>query len=506
MAEGFAPPKSLNRFDLLPMGKWGHRMRRDLPRITVAALLLTVPVALFLVLRASPGLDAGPPVPAQHFYAVGGVAIVSTILAVVAACASFKTASARVLLLALGFFTMAALFTLHGLATPGFLVGSEYGALVGFAGRLSVLAAASLLALSAFDLPERLSDLIARRRSVIMASWIAMLLAFDLVALSIPAAIPADFFYQPFFQRMSLILTLAFCSIAMAGYLSKYRLTRLPVYGYLVVGAAFLAEAQISMHYGTLWHYSWWLYHFQLLAGFCAILWGVASGYARGGLLSMGQLTLADPMDQIKAGYTEAIRALSTAIEVKDGYLHGLGQRVSNLALMMAGRMHLRPERQRAVAQGAFLHDLGKIAITDVILHKPGRLTPEEYEVVKGHAVHGEAILKSAGLTPLELAIIRHHHERFDGTGYPDGVGGEDLPLEVRIVTVADVYDSLRSDRSYRPAWQRERATAFMQEAAGSHFDPQCVDVFLEVIDEWETEHALLWFPPQQVALPVSAA
>ena len=154
----------------------------------------------------------------------------------------------------------------------------------------------------------------------------------------------------------------------------------------------------------------------------------------------------------------------------------------------MGEEMGLAPWRLRGLAQGALLHDIGKIGVPDGILRKPGPLTDVEYEEIKQHPERGETMLQAAFSGEIELAVIRHHHERFDGGGYPDRLVGLAIPLEARIATVADVYDALRSARAYRGPWDRVMALEYVREQSGSHFDPACVDIFFQVVDQWELQ------------------
>jgi two-component system response regulator RpfG len=134
------------------------------------------------------------------------------------------------------------------------------------------------------------------------------------------------------------------------------------------------------------------------------------------------------------------------------------------------------------------LHDIGKIGVPDGILRKAGPLTDEEYAEIQSHPERGETMLGSAFTGVVELAVIRYHHERFDGRGYPDHLSGTAIPLGARIATVADVYDALRSVRAYRDAWDRTMALDYMREQTGAHFDPICVEAFLAVVDTWESQ------------------
>ena len=187
-------------------------------------------------------------------------------------------------------------------------------------------------------------------------------------------------------------------------------------------------------------------------------------------------------------GQLEVLERLAAAAEYRDDETGQHTHRVGTLAAKLARALGLPAEQVELVRRAAPLHDVGKIAIPDSILLKPGRLTAEEYAVMQAHALVGARIL-SGGRSPLvQMAerIARGHHERWDGTGYPDGVAGEQIPLEARIVAVADVYDALTSDRPYRPAWPRERVLAEIAQSAGTHFDPRVARAFLDLAAEPE--------------------
>jgi HD-GYP domain-containing protein (c-di-GMP phosphodiesterase class II) len=149
------------------------------------------------------------------------------------------------------------------------------------------------------------------------------------------------------------------------------------------------------------------------------------------------------------------------------------------------------------LATGGLLHDIGKLSIPDEILGKPGRLTDEEFAEIKRHPAIGRDLLKElGGFQPLVLELVESHHERLDGAGYPHAVSAAELPLEVRILTVSDVYDALTANRVYRSAWNSERALALLHEESGSAFDPVCVAAL----------EAVLAAAPERVEVPVARA
>lgn len=150
-------------------------------------------------------------------------------------------------------------------------------------------------------------------------------------------------------------------------------------------------------------------------------------------------------------------------------------------ALELATELHIKPEQLRALAQGTIVHDVGKISVPDAILNKQGPLTSEERSIIEQHPAKGYEMCKALGFMMDELNIIRSHHERWDGTGYPDQLKGQNIPLLARIVAVADVYDALTSNRSYRQAWSHQDVIQLLIDGENSHFDEQCVEAWIRV-------------------------
>jgi HD-GYP domain-containing protein (c-di-GMP phosphodiesterase class II) len=180
------------------------------------------------------------------------------------------------------------------------------------------------------------------------------------------------------------------------------------------------------------------------------------------------------------------IQSLVRIVEAKDPYTRGHSERVASVAAKIAAKMDCSQESVETLKQIAVLHDVGKLGIRDEILNKPGKLTEEEWEIVRQHPIIGEEILKPVSISPEMLAIVRGHHERWDGTGYPDGLKGEDAALFVQILTVADAYDAMVSTRAYRAALGREAAVAELKKNRGSQFSPRVVDALLQVLEEEE--------------------
>jgi HD-GYP domain-containing protein (c-di-GMP phosphodiesterase class II) len=184
----------------------------------------------------------------------------------------------------------------------------------------------------------------------------------------------------------------------------------------------------------------------------------------------------------------QIIQSLTRAIEAKDPYTHGHSARTRALVRAMTGEMTLPEFLTREIEAGAFLHDVGKIGIEDVILRKPGPLTPDEYKIMKTHAGLGHRILQPIGFLDPVAAIVLYHQEWYNGAGYPEGLAGEEIPLGARIVQILDAWDAMTSDRSYRKAIPRTAAIAELRRQAGTQFDPKLVEHFLRVIDRLERE------------------
>jgi putative nucleotidyltransferase with HDIG domain len=201
-------------------------------------------------------------------------------------------------------------------------------------------------------------------------------------------------------------------------------------------------------------------------------------------LRHLGERTVAS--ERLAHLYMSIVEALSAAIEAKDQGTRLHVRRVQSLARAVGKRVGLAGPELEAVETAAVLHDIGKLAVPDHILSKPSRLTDSEYEMVRAHPEVGEAILRPIDFGADVGSIVRHHHERIDGSGYPDGLMAEQIPLGARVLGVIDVYDALVSDRPYRKAWRAERAVEYLREHAGTAFDTSVVEALAEVLASGE--------------------
>ena len=185
----------------------------------------------------------------------------------------------------------------------------------------------------------------------------------------------------------------------------------------------------------------------------------------------------------------QSVRALSAALEAKDASTHEHCSRTRALVRATARELRLPDVLIEQIEDGALLHDVGKIGITDAILSKPGPLTPEEYALIKRHPAIGYRLVEAiAGLRPAAL-IVLYHHEWFSGQGYPDGLAGQEIPLGARVVSVINAWDAMTSDRPYRAAMAKGAALAELRRQAGTQFDPKIVDTFIRVLERLEREN-----------------
>ena len=188
--------------------------------------------------------------------------------------------------------------------------------------------------------------------------------------------------------------------------------------------------------------------------------------------------------EKLSRAYIQIVQALAASVDAKDRYTHGHSSRVAAYSREIAKRAGLSVAEQDSIYMMGLLHDVGKIGIQDAIINKTGRLTDQEYAEIKTHPVVGYEILRNIEDYPELMVGARWHHERYDGGGYPDGLAGEDIPEVARIIAVADTYDAMTSNRSYRKALSQETVRAEIENCKGSQFDPRFADVMLEMIDE----------------------
>lgn len=190
--------------------------------------------------------------------------------------------------------------------------------------------------------------------------------------------------------------------------------------------------------------------------------------------------------EELKNAYRGTMESLRLAVDAKDSYTKNHSDRVAYYATLIAKKLGLPEEQINLITDGGLFHDIGKIGIPDSILQKNAKLTDEEYDDIKNHPAIGAHILQPAKIFDNLIPMVKHHHERYDGRGYPSGLAGEDIPYNARIISVADSFDAMTSDRSYRPRFTLEKALSELEKCKGTQFDPVIVDVFLDIFATYD--------------------
>lgn len=445
---------------------------RLVPVLALAAFAAIVPVALLhFVGQEKVHIDGW-----IHF---GGVALgagLATASAVALTIAGARSRDGHAVLVGCAFSVMAALLCLHGLATPGVLV--EMNGVVAFTGGATLPVGGAILALGAVPALRRPTAV--RPLLGLLAVSVVLIAGLGLVAIAEPRLVPAVPKPGSTVAWAVLMSGLAFYGVLCWRALRTFRLTRRRADLLVAVGIVWLAAALPAALLLSYWNLGWWLGHAFEIVGIAAVGFTVAVDLRRGTARSrplLGDLKGADLVVEEEAFLGSHVRALLVALAEKDGYTEEHTRRVALRAVQVGEELGLAPERLRELAVGGLLHDIGKLSVPDTILKKPGPLTEDEFAVVKRHVDSGVALLHElGGFSGVVHHLVRSHHERLDGSGYPSTARDDEIPLEVRILAVCDVYDALLSTRVYRAAWSHERALALLRDGAGILFDPRCIE------------------------------
>jgi len=390
--------------------------------------------------------------------------------------------------LAAGCLWVGALMVGHGLSTPG-VGGQPFNMWVIRLPQLAILGFAIALALAGRPRSRATSRFAAVHPTSVLVVTGAVATGLVVMVLTDTSVLhgAGPVAHEDLFAWIGAFVSLALFAPLAVVHWRRWRLGQDPVQFSLVLAASMSAAAMLSLRFGELWRLSWWDYHGFLLSGFAGAVYAVVVRRRR---TSVVDAVLAntfddDPMTHIVDGYPEALTTLVRAVEVKDRYTFGHSQRTAELAVRLGLQLRLGEDSLRALARGAFLHDVGKIAIPDAILNKPGRLDAEERTIIETHPQVGfELVSGSLGLEEA-LPVVLHHHERWDGKGYPGALAGKAIPLVARVAAVADVWDALTSDRSYRPGLDPADALAHIVAGRGTHFDPRAVDAMVVLAADW---------------------
>jgi putative nucleotidyltransferase with HDIG domain len=450
---------------------------RLLPIVAIAVAAALFPVLLLAVTAGHHVMVA----PVTHVVVVGVAGALAAVAAMAMSVMAARVNDGRAVLLGMAFSVMATMLVVHAVATPGAWLGQN--GLMQLAGALNVPAGATILAASAVPSLRRPRG--ARRLLWVQVSLVAALVLAGALALANAATIPAV--PRPASDAARLVFAVSAGVLALLAWRAgrTYVLTRRGSDLLVTVGLVWLSAGQYGLLNNGMMDAAWWAAHALEVAGVglvglpaaLDIRHGVASRPLMGDLRPV---TLVADEEAFLGGH---VRALMVSLAEKDPSTEHHTRRVATLAVEIGEELGLAERRLRLLALGGLLHDMGKLAIPDHILNKPGRLTEEESAVIRRHPALGRELLTElGGFAPLVLRLVESHHERLDAHGYPHRRSAQDLELEVRILTVADVYDALTDDRVYRPAWSPSSALELLDRETGSAVDRRCVTALQAVL------------------------
>ncbi|MEK3883454.1 HD-GYP domain-containing protein [Paenibacillus sp. PL2-23] len=467
-------------------------MRRDRGIIVKLLLLLLLPLLAYLILPLTP-YDMRISDPEGHFYIVSLVSAIGLAVAIMVGIVAAQMRNIKVSFLSLSYVSLAAMFILHGLGTPGLL--TDHAAISGNSAQLSVLLSAFWLWLCSISGDRRLVRWLAARQRLLLPVWTASLIGFGLYVWLYPDMITLLHLRGDIGKWITTGLILGMTAWSVYRNLQTFLVSRFPLQLAIVYSSGWMLVAQVILVTGQIWMLSWWLYHFLLLASVIVIAAGIVREYLSSGTLlgSVKRLFRANAQDWIHTCMSPSVQQLVLATEAKDAYTAGHNYRVALYAVKLGEEMGLPSSQLRAIAQGALVHDIGKLYIPDGILNKPGRLTESERAMMEAHPMTGFDLCKRLGFMTEELAVVRSHHERWNGSGYPDRLHGESIPLVARIAAIADVYDALTSSRSYRAALSHEEAMRILLQESGTHFDPRCISAWERLTNDQQSFFQEAW-------------
>jgi HD-GYP domain-containing protein (c-di-GMP phosphodiesterase class II) len=417
----------------------------------------------------------------MHFYSVGFSALVAAAAALGLTIVGARRSDTRTVLVGTAFAVMASLLALHGFATPGIWFGDN--GVIALTGGATLPAGALILAMSVLPLPRVLQSV--KPLLVLEGVLLTVVLALGFSALVWPSLVPSVPAPNSTAAMVLLVVGLAAYGLLALRALRTFLLTQRALDLVVVVGLVWLATALVPALTMDFTQLGWWIGHEVELDGILLVGIAVAIDLARAAQSRplAGDLRGADLVSAEDIFLGSHVRALTVRLADKDEYTERHTRRVALLAVRVGEQLGLSASRLRTLAIGGLVHDIGKLSVPDTILKKPGALDDEEYEVVQGHPEWGNKLLNElGGFSQAVRQLVRDHHERLDGAGYPRGLKAQEIDLDTRILTVCDVYDALISKRVYRPAWTHDEALALLQRESGTAFDERCVAALAQVV------------------------
>jgi HD-GYP domain-containing protein (c-di-GMP phosphodiesterase class II) len=408
-----------------------------------------------------------------HFVGVGLTALIAALAALVLTIAGARRRDGRTVLVGTAFTVMASLLALHGIATPGILIGMN--GVVVFTGGATLPVGAGVLALAA--LPSLRRPRSVRPLVYLQIGLLCAVLSLGVIGMLVPSAVPSVPTIGSPEALSVLAVGLALFALLTWRAVRTFLLTRRLADLVVAVGIVWLASALPAAMLLNFMELGWWVGHGFELVGILVIGVPVALDLRRAAQSRplVGDVCGAELVSAEEAFLGAQVRALIICLAGKDEYTEEHTRRVALRAVQVGEELGFTGRRLRALATGALVHDIGKLSVPDAILQKPGPLTDEEFAIVKRHPEWGDKMLADLGFGADVRQLVRDHHERLDGSGYPHGYDGALISFDARILAVCDVYDALISRRVYRDPWTHERAVALLHEETGTSFDAKCV-------------------------------
>jgi HD-GYP domain-containing protein (c-di-GMP phosphodiesterase class II) len=418
-----------------------------------------------------------------HFYSVGFSSLIAAVAAVGLTVVGSRRGDTRTMVVGSAFAIMASLLALHGFATPGVIF--DMNGVVAITGGATMPIGGLILSLSVLPLPKTLRD--TRPFLLLQGVAVALIVVLGVSALLWPSLLPT--IPRPESPEALALLAGGLAVFAVLAWRAfrTFLLTRRPLDLAVVIGIVWLATALVPALLSNWEYLNWWIGHELELDGILVVGGAVAVDLARAAQSRplSGDLTAAELVASEDLFLGSHVRALTVTLADKDEYTERHTRRVALRAVQVGDTLGLSRTRLRTLAIGGLVHDIGKLSIPNEILKKPGPLDDDEYAVVKEHAERGYRLLGELGGFSDEVrSVVRDHHERLDGGGYPRGLAADEVSLDARILAVCDVYDALISKRVYRDAWSQEDALALLRREAGTAFDPECVEALARVVEK----------------------
>lgn len=450
-------------------------------RLTVLWFVaLAVPACVQVVLSAWMA-DAGVATsPLTLFWVVLISAPLCAVTSLAMMARAWCTGEAELGLTGAFFFSLSVLPLAHGITTPGVIYAENSG---------TVIAALVAIPMGLVATSPMFSRRL-RRRLLPGDRWMAWMVASAAASMAFAVALVASPTALPLPTPKSLPVTLialgsfAGCVTLSFRHLQLARIARRA--GPLVVAAGYSLVGATSLVWLGAAPYStgFWAAHILDIGGvFVATVAGLFVYRRTDGVRDvLSSVLVVDPLGALEVGLEPIVHAFVAELEAKDQITRDHVVRVAALSVRVGSELGLDAAALRDAGLTGILHDVGKLEIPDAVLKKPGRLTADEYEMVKTHTVKGELLLESSPVLAGIAAAVRSHHERIDGGGYPDGLSGDDIPRLARVVAVCDAYDAMANTRQYREGMGSDRAVAVLREHAGSQWDAQAVDALVRVV------------------------